>query len=86
MAVAEISSQDAPVNSASVIKEGGFASPLRLFIGLIPKVAQSRGLYVDIPSAFRPSPLNLIYRSLSGRVKSIDSETVFFNFLDFDAY
>jgi GNAT superfamily N-acetyltransferase len=65
---------------------GGFASPLRLFIGLIPPAAQRRSLYIDIPKMLRPSPLNLIYRSLSGRVGSIDVDNVFFSFLDFDAY
>ena len=61
-------------------------SPLRLFLGLVPPPMQRWSLYVDIPQVFRPSPLNLIYRSLSGRVQSIDPESVFLNFLDFDAY
>jgi hypothetical protein len=34
----------------------------------------------------RPSPLNLIYRSLSGRVENINPDAVFLNFLDLDAY
>lgn len=65
---------------------GRFASPLRLFLGCIPPSAQRRSCFVDIPHRFRPSPLNLIYRSLSGRVNAIDPEAVLFNFLDFDAY
>jgi GNAT superfamily N-acetyltransferase len=85
MAAAEIGGE-VSVSTASVDMKCGFASPLRLFIGLIPPAAQRRALYVDIPQMFRPSPLNLIYRSLSGRVESIDLDTVFFNFLDFDAY
>jgi GNAT superfamily N-acetyltransferase len=64
----------------------GFASPLRLFIGLIPSAAERPSFYIDIPHALRPSPLNLIYRSLSGRVESINLDKVFFSFLDFDAY
>jgi hypothetical protein len=34
----------------------------------------------------RPSPLNLIYRSLSGRVAQLDPTAIRFTFLDFDAY
>lgn len=65
---------------------GGFASPLRLFVGMVPPAARKRSLYVDIPDRLRPSPLNLIYRSLSARVPAVDRDTVFFTFLDFDAY
>lgn len=65
---------------------GGFASPLRLFIGRVPSAWQRSALYADIPQRLRPSPLNLIYRSLSGRVQAIDEDAVFLNFLDFDAY
>ncbi len=61
-------------------------SPLRLFIGIVPPTWQRRTPYVNIPMRLRPSPLNMIYRSLSGRIESLDSDTVFLNFLDFDAY
>lgn len=61
-------------------------SPLNLFIGLIPKRAKRASLYVDIPQEIRPSPLNLIYRSLTHRINAIDPDSVFLNFLDFDAY
>jgi hypothetical protein len=64
----------------------GFASPLRLFIGCVPSIWQRPALYANIPDRFRPSPLNLIYRSLSGRVSTIDRNAVFLSFLDFDAY
>lgn len=85
MAVAEIG-DTATIAESPVDAMGGFASPLRLFIGLVPSVAQNTALYVDIPQKLRPSPLNLIYRSLSERVESIDPSAVFLNFLDFDAY
>jgi GNAT superfamily N-acetyltransferase len=61
-------------------------SPLRLFIGLVPTGANNFNYYVDIPKRLRPSPLNLIYRSLSGRVPHISQGSVFFSFIDFDAY
>jgi len=62
------------------------SAPVRLFIGLVPSVAQKSAVHVRIPVRLRPSPLNLIYRSLSGRVPTIRADSVFLNFLDFDAY
>lgn len=59
---------------------------LRLFIGNVPQAWQTSSSYLDVPDSWKPSPLNLIYRTLSGRVTSIDSQSVFINFLDFDAY
>lgn len=80
MAVAELGGAEA------VSVAGGIGSPLRLFIGRIPPTWRALALYTDIPDRFRPSPLNLIYRSLSGRVEAIDPHAVFLSFLDFDAY
>lgn len=59
---------------------------LRLFIGRIPAAASNHALYIDIPDRLRPSPLNLIYRSLSGRHRRQEMDAVFLSFLDFDAY
>lgn len=84
LATAEVSA--ASIATDLVDTKGSLTSPLRLFIGMIPPIARRCSLYIDIPQALRPSPLNLIYRSLSGRVKSIDTDSVFFSFLDFDAY
>jgi GNAT superfamily N-acetyltransferase len=61
-------------------------SPFRLFIGCVPPAWQRFSFYADIPRRMRPSPLNLIYRSLSGRIKTIDPKAVFISFMDFDAY
>ena len=77
----------AELDSASQVDAAsGFASPLRLFIGRVPTAWRRSALYVDIPDRLRPSPLNMIYRSLSGRVMAIDPNAVFLSFLDFDAY
>jgi len=62
------------------------ASPLRLFLGLVPEGAGGFGGYVDIPRRFRPSPLNLIYRSLAHPGTQLEAGRVLFSFLDFDAY
>ena len=84
MATAEIDEEFITADLVDTI--GGLPTALRLFIGLIPPAAQLPSLYVDIPQALRPSPLNLIYRSLSGRIEFLDPDNIFFNFLDFDAY
>ena len=64
---------------------GGWA-PLRLYLGLVPDDERDFGMYASIPQRLRPSPLNLIYRSLSGRVPQLDPSNIRFTFLDFDAY
>lgn len=68
------------------VEKASSISPLRLFLGQVPSAWQRRALYMDIPKRLRPSPLNLIYRSLTGRVKAIDPDAVFLGFIDFDAY
>ncbi|MYM99088.1 GNAT family N-acetyltransferase, partial [Rugamonas sp. FT81W] len=64
---------------------GGWA-PARLFLGLVPDNERRFTGYPSIPQRLRPSPLNLIYRSLSGRVAQLDPAAIRFSFLDFDAY
>jgi len=61
-------------------------SPLRLFIGLIPDGACRFRNYLSIPQKFRPSPLNLILRSLSDPMTTIEQGSVSMSFIDFDAY
>jgi GNAT superfamily N-acetyltransferase len=61
-------------------------SPLRLFIGLVPDATSNFRNYARIPMRLRPSPLNLIYRSLVPRVAALDPARIAFSFLDFDAY
>lgn len=72
--------------AAPEVRKARTLSPLRLFLGQVPPDWQRRSLYVEIPKRLRPSPLNLIYRSLTGRVKAIDPHAVFLGFIDFDAY
>lgn len=64
--------------------ETNMLSP-RLFLGLYPANSAGRGLSVQIPNVLRPSPLNFIYRSLVDNVV-LNSDAIYFNFLDFDAY
>jgi GNAT superfamily N-acetyltransferase len=65
---------------------GAPASPLRLYLGLMPdEIRRFRG-YLSIPQRFRPSPLNLIYRPFTTKDTRLDPTRIKFSFLDFDAY
>lgn len=61
-------------------------SPIKLFIGLVPANTNLNIYCLNIPRLFRPSPLNLIYKSLNDRVINIDENKIFLTFLDFDGY
>ena len=61
-------------------------TPLKLYLGLIPDDVKGLRNYAAIPQRFRPSPLNLIYRSLATPGAKLDSSRINFSFLDFDAY
>lgn len=60
-------------------------SAVRVWLGLMPWGAGNFGAYVPIPQRFRPSPLNLIFRSLTGSPQLRPGESMF-SFLDFDAF
>lgn len=60
--------------------------PFHLYIGCVPTGLSSGNLYMDIPQILRPSPLNLIYRSLTGRKSLLDKNKILVNFFDFDAF
>jgi hypothetical protein len=61
--------------------------PLRLWLGLEPRVNWSRSLYLPIPQRFRPSPLVFMFLDLTdqGRVLG-DASRVRIRALDFDAF
>lgn len=61
-------------------------NPMRLWLGIDPSRRFQRSLYPPIPERLRPSPLNLIYRDLSGKRPSLDVSRLRFRALDFDAY
>ena len=61
-------------------------NPVRLWLGIDPSRRFQRSLYRPIPQRLRPSPLNLIYRDLSGKRPALDVSRLRFRALDFDAY
>lgn len=57
-----------------------------LYLGLLPDGSRRSSTYVNVPDVLRPSPLNFIYRSLSGSMQTLDGCGISLSFLDFDAY
>jgi hypothetical protein len=52
----------------------------------IDRLATKKGLSIDIPASLRPSPLNLIFKSLKPDVKGLKGANFLFETIDFDAY
>jgi len=53
---------------------------------MFPRAAKRGGeLSVRIPDKLRPSPLRLIYLNLDNEADRLDSNSILFSFLDFDA-
>jgi GNAT superfamily N-acetyltransferase len=58
--------------------------PLRIWVGLDPAMRWTLRPYVNIPMRLRPSPLNLIFKDLTGQGRTLDPAQVRFQALDFD--
>jgi len=65
--------------------EGPSRRLLTGWIGIMPAM-QWHGVALPIPQLLRPSPLNLIFRDLTGARRTLNSSQVVFQALDFDAY
>ena len=61
------------------------ATPLKLWVGL-NKDIKLRGVFMNVPQRFKTSPLNLIFKDLSGKLPRFKKSDVFFELLDFDVY
>ncbi|HEX8621850.1 MAG TPA: GNAT family N-acetyltransferase [Allosphingosinicella sp.] len=68
---------------ATPVPAGG---PLRLWLGLDPRIDWRGSPFAPIPQRLRPSPLNLTYRDLTGGGFVPDPDRLIFQALDFDAY
>jgi GNAT superfamily N-acetyltransferase len=60
--------------------------PLRVWLGLDPGIDWKGSAFLPIPMRLRPSPLNLVYKDLTGSGFLPDPDQVVFRGLDFDAY
>jgi GNAT superfamily N-acetyltransferase len=71
--------------AGAVTPRGGAPLAATLFLGLEPRMNLTA--FLPIPERLRPSPLNLIWRSLdSSAPAALQREAVALNFLDFDPY
>ena len=57
---------------------------MKAWIGLDPSMRWGGSLYMNVPMRFRPSPLNLIFKDLSGKARSLNPDRVRFQAMDFD--
>ena len=75
----------APASVAGELPRPPLIAPLRMWIGIDPKLTK-RGVLAPLPDKLKPSPLNLIFRDLTGRGRQLSRDTTRFTLLDFDAY
>lgn len=61
-------------------------NPVRLYMGLNNNLQLKKSQYYVLPSQFRPSPLNLIFRDFSGNNLKLNGKDIQFQAIDFDAY
>jgi GNAT superfamily N-acetyltransferase len=59
---------------------------LNLYVGMMPGRTSPAGFMVSIPDWLKPSPLNLIFKSLDRDLPAPQAGRVRFSFLDFDAF
>jgi GNAT superfamily N-acetyltransferase len=69
-----------------VLRAGDAAAPVRVWLGLDPGLDWRRSAFLPIPRLLRPSPLNLLFRDMSGAGFLPDPDRLVFRGLDFDAY
>ncbi|MBL8001416.1 MAG: GNAT family N-acetyltransferase [Flavobacteriales bacterium] len=60
------------------------ALPFRIWVGLDKGLRWGGRPYLNIPMRLRPSPLNLIFKDLTGQGRTLDPAMVRFQALDFD--
>ncbi len=75
--------RDLPLNTSSIPVETGIVFR-KVWIGLDPALDWHHKTYLNIPMRFRPSPLNLIFKDLSGTGRMLDPAHVRFDTMDFD--
>lgn len=71
---------------ANLSRPGPAPGPLRVWLGLDPGVDWRGSAFLPIPARLRPSPLNLVYKDLSGGGFVPDPDRVIFRGIDFDAF
>jgi hypothetical protein len=86
MLMGEVAAELGPVDRGSVAQVSLGYNPVRLWVGLDPRIAWTRSLYVNVPLRLRPSPLNLLFLDLTGADRLLDPRRVLWSALDFDDF
>lgn len=60
--------------------------PFKLWLGIDNTINWNKSFYVNIPIGLRPSPLNFIFKDLTGENRKLMPDKVLFSAFDFDAY
>jgi hypothetical protein len=74
-----------PDTMGKTLSGGGF-NPITLYIGAEQGLSFKGKLFFDIPMRFRPAPLYLIFKDLTGKGQTLNFENIRFKLIDFDAY
>jgi len=61
-------------------------NPLTLWIGLDSSCDWDRSYYINLPDRFKASPLNFVFKDLSGLGRTLAPHKIKFSLLDFDAF
>lgn len=73
------------INTKDIDLKTKLITPFKLWIG-IAKNKKSKGLFVNLPDKFKPSPLNLIFKSLKPEINIPNKDIIRFELIDFDVY
>ena len=66
--------------------QGPSPLPVSLWIGMDSNIRWGRSLYFPIPKSLRPSPLNFLFKDLSGKNRTLAGKKIFFQTVDFDVF
>jgi N-acetylglutamate synthase-like GNAT family acetyltransferase len=61
-------------------------NPIRLYMVIDSSIIWKKSKYYDVPKRLRPSPLNFIFKDLTGNNLKLDVSMIKFQTIDFDAY
>lgn len=61
-------------------------SPVKMYIGRDSSINWKKSCYINLPDRFKTSPLNLIFKDLTGNGRGLSKDDLCFQLIDFDAY
>ncbi|MFA4852606.1 MAG: GNAT family N-acetyltransferase [Bacteroidales bacterium] len=61
-------------------------NPVKLYVGIDNSIIWNKSMYYNVPKKLRQSPLNMIFKDLTGNNLKLDVNNVKFQLIDFDGY